>query len=102
MSALEENNIAYKVCSSCSKNFYGRSDYEASTTYIGIFKTGKYSEHDLELRNCSCGTTLATHTNKTPGNETPPVKFENVSPKTSKLKAPISTANIDQLRKKPR
>jgi len=100
VSALVENNIAYKVCSSCRKEFFERKDYEASTTYIGIFKTGKYSEHDLELRNCSCGTTLATHTSKTPSKELPPVKFENSSSKKSKFKSPISTGNIDQLRKK--
>ena len=88
MSALEENNPSYKNCSSCGKTFFQRKDYEASTIYIGTFKTGKYSEYDLELRNCSCGTTLATHTDKTPSEETPPVKFENASSKNLNLKVP--------------
>ena len=100
MSALEENREAYKNCSSCNKSFLQRKDYEASTTYIGTFKTGKYAEYDLELRNCTCGTTLATYTDKTENEELPPVKFENKNTVRSRLKAPISTGNIDQLRKK--
>ena len=101
MSALVENNVVYKVCSSCEKQYTHRRDYEEATTYIGTFKTGKYSEYDLELRNCKCGTTLATYTDKDPSDEAPPVKVDNTKPVKGKLKPSISHTNVDQLRKKP-
>ena len=101
MSALVQNNTVYKVCSSCEIKYIHRKDYEEATTYIGTFKTGKYSEYDLELRNCKCGTTLATYTDKDPSDEAPPVKTRTTKSSKGKLKPSIPNTNVDQLRKKP-
>ena len=58
---MKEN---YKVCTCCGKEFKKRSDYFLKTSYVGIMRTGKYREYDLEMRNCDCGSTLATHIQK--------------------------------------
>ncbi len=100
MSSLVKNNVVYKACSSCDIEYANRHDYEESTVYIGTFKTGKYSEFDLELRNCKCGTTLATYTDKDVADQIPPVKLDPVKPIKGKLKTPVSHSNVDQLRKK--
>ena len=54
----------YKVCTSCPKTFPTRNEYVRMTHYLSTFKTGKYRTFDLEFRNCSCGTTLATECEK--------------------------------------
>lgn len=51
----------YKECSTCFRIYESRNQYEATTAYVGVISTGKYSDRDLELRNCVCGSTLATH-----------------------------------------
>ena len=54
----------YKACTSCPKTFPTRNEYVRMTNYLSTFKTGKYRTFDLEFRNCSCGTTLATECEK--------------------------------------
>lgn len=58
---MKEN---YKVCTCCGKEFENRSDYFEKTSYVGIMKTGSYRDYDLEMRNCGCGSTLATSIQK--------------------------------------
>ena len=53
-------DVVYKACTACPKTFPTRNDYEQMTKYLSIMKTGKFRTYDLELRNCSCGSTLAT------------------------------------------
>jgi len=57
-------DVVYKACTACSRKFPTRNDYEQMTKYLSTFKTGKYRTYDLELRICSCGTTLATECEK--------------------------------------
>ena len=52
--------VVYKACTACPKTFPTRNDYEQMTKYLSVMKTGKFRTYDLELRNCSCGSTLAT------------------------------------------
>jgi len=51
----------YKKCSNCKMSYEHKNEYESLTPFVGIIETGKYSDHNLELRNCTCGTTLATY-----------------------------------------
>ena len=53
-------DVVYKACSACPKTFRTRNEYEQMTKYLSVMKTGKFRTYDLELRNCSCGSTLAT------------------------------------------
>ena len=53
-------DVIYKACTACPKTFPTRNDYEQMTKYLSVMKTGKFRTYDLELRNCSCGSTLAT------------------------------------------
>ena len=57
-------DVVYKACTACPKTFPTRNDYEQMTKYLSIMKTGKFRTYDLELRNCSCGSTLATECEK--------------------------------------
>ena len=57
-------DVIYKACTACPKTFPTRNDYEQMTKYLSIMKTGKFRTYDLELRNCSCGSTLATECEK--------------------------------------
>lgn len=56
--------VLYKACTACPKTFPTRNDYEQMTKYLSVMKTGKFRTYDLELRNCSCGSTLATECEK--------------------------------------
>ena len=56
--------VVYKACTACPKTFPTRNDYEQMTKYLSVMKTGKFRTYDLELRNCSCGSTLATECEK--------------------------------------
>lgn len=44
----------------CNNSYPDFRTYQNETTFVGILRTGKFKSHDLELRNCSCGSTLAT------------------------------------------
>jgi len=57
-------DVIYKACTACPKTFPTRNDYEQMTKYLSVMKTGKFRTYDLELRNCSCGSTLATECEK--------------------------------------
>ena len=57
-------DVVYKACTACPKTFPTRNDYEQMTKYLSVMKTGKFRTYDLELRNCSCGSTLATECEK--------------------------------------
>ena len=57
-------DVIYKACTACPKTFPTRNDYEQMTKYLSVMKTGKFRSYDLELRNCSCGSTLATECEK--------------------------------------
>ena len=57
-------DVVYKACTACPKTFRTRNDYEQMTKYLSVMKTGKFRTYDLELRNCSCGSTLATECEK--------------------------------------
>ena len=50
----------YKACTSCSDKYFDFITYQNETSFVGILRTGKFKDHDLELRNCVCGSTLAT------------------------------------------
>lgn len=51
---------SYKECTMCDNTYPSFAIYQNETSFVGILRTGKFKEHDLELRNCSCGSTLAT------------------------------------------
>ena len=76
MSALPEE--FYKSCTKCRKEFEDRESFSSATTFVGIIETGKYAENNLELRNCMCGTTLASYFPKDPNkpNELRVIKAE--------------------------
>ena len=57
-------DVVYKACTACPKTFRTRNEYEQMTKYLSVMKTGKFRSYDLELRNCSCGSTLATECEK--------------------------------------
>ncbi|MCO4780713.1 MAG: hypothetical protein KC646_00205 [Candidatus Cloacimonetes bacterium] len=44
----------------CNNSYPNSEIYQSQTSFVGILRTGKYKDNDLELRNCSCGSTLAT------------------------------------------
>lgn len=100
LSALINVSPAYKECTTCYHIYEHRDDYFNATVYVGIVKTGKYSEYDLELRNCSCGSTLATYIDKDSQSIEIP-KIVDKKPR-SRMKTLRSTPNIDisQLKKK--
>ena len=100
MSAIAESKSAYKDCSACELSYADRQHYVISTVYIGVVKTGKYSEFDLELRNCKCGSTLAVYTDKENSkNEIPALANKRQTPPRNRLKS-SPKANLNQLKKR--
>ena len=53
---------AFKVCS-CGKE-YSSLEIFRELDFVGVIKTGKYSETDLEMRNCSCKSSIAVNVKK--------------------------------------
>ena len=49
----------YKTCKCCKKEFSTEQSFIASTKFVGIQSFAPYNLLSLELRDCSCGTTLA-------------------------------------------
>lgn len=100
MTAIVETLTAYKDCSACDRSYTDRQHYVISTAFVGVIKTGKYSEFDLELRNCKCGSTLATYTAKENSkNETPPLVSKRQSAPGKHIKN-SPEANLNQLKKR--
>lgn len=50
---------AYKTCKCCKKEYRTEEIFEASTKFVGVQSFAPYNLLSLELRDCSCGTTLA-------------------------------------------
>ncbi len=50
---------SYKTCKRCKKEYKTEQMFLALTTFVGIQKFDPYNIFSLELRNCSCETTLA-------------------------------------------
>ncbi|PCJ17719.1 MAG: hypothetical protein COB02_12945 [Candidatus Cloacimonadota bacterium] len=50
----------YKKCTNCKNTYETFICYQNQTSFVGILRTGKFKDHNLELRDCSCGSTLAT------------------------------------------
>ena len=50
---------AYKTCKCCGKEYITEQGFTASTKLVGIQSFAPYNLLSLELRDCSCGTTLA-------------------------------------------
>ena len=88
----------YKECSSCGRAFDHRSAYESQTRFIGFINTGKYADKDLELRNCCCGTTLATYAEKDEDEQTPRWPVVNG---TTKCKPDTSKSEVVKPRETP-
>jgi len=59
-------DIIFKTCTKCHREFDNQEEFRNLTSFVGIIETGKYSEWNLELRNCLCGTTLAHNFPKDP------------------------------------
>jgi|GEM_PF-1473193 len=68
----------YAHCNCCGRTYDDRVDYLEHTSYVGTLETGGLFEYDLELRNCSCGSTLSA---KTPALES---RSRQVSPLVTK------------------
>lgn len=49
----------YKVCKCCDKYFETEEIFLSNTKLLGIQSFAPYNLLNLELRDCSCGTTLA-------------------------------------------
>lgn len=100
MAAIAKSKSAYKDCSACELSYADRQHYVASTVFIGVFKTGKYSEFDLELRNCKCGSTLAVYTDKENSiNNIPALSKTRQKSSRKRLKS-SPKANLNQLEKR--
>ena len=50
---------AYKSCKKCGKHVTTEEIFMATTKHVGIQSFAPYNLFSLELRDCSCGTTLA-------------------------------------------
>lgn len=50
---------AYKTCKCCKKEYSTEQIFTASTKFVGVQSFAPYNLLSLELRDCSCGTTLA-------------------------------------------
>lgn len=50
---------AYKTCKCCKKEYLTEQIFTASTKLVGIQSFAPYNLLSLELRDCTCGTTLA-------------------------------------------
>jgi hypothetical protein len=50
---------AYKTCKCCGNEFSTEDLFIAKTKFVGVQSFAPYNLFSLELRDCSCGTTLA-------------------------------------------
>lgn len=50
---------SYKICKCCKKEFSTEDVFLSNTKLVGIQSFAPYNLLSLELRDCSCGTTLA-------------------------------------------
>ncbi len=50
---------AYKTCKCCKREYTTEQAFINSTKFVGIQSFSPYNLMSLELRDCSCGTTLA-------------------------------------------
>ena len=99
MTAIVETLTAYKNCSACDRSYTDRQHYVISTAFVGVIKTGKYSEFDLELRNCKCGSTLATYTAKENSKNLPRLSSLPSIPKPPSTIKYLSSKKKSQLNK---
>ena len=53
--------MTYKSCLKCKRSYLDRQEFVQETGFVGLQKLSRnmHSEKALELRNCSCGSTLA-------------------------------------------
>ena len=53
--------MAYKKCFRCKRSYSNRNEFVQDTGFVGLQKLSRnvHSDKALELRNCSCGSTLA-------------------------------------------
>ena len=53
--------MAYKKCLRCERSYSNRREFVQDTGFVGLQKLSRntHSDKALELRNCSCGSTLA-------------------------------------------
>jgi hypothetical protein len=49
----------YKICKKCGEKFETEEIFLAKTKFVGIQSFAPYNLLSLELRDCSCKTTLA-------------------------------------------
>jgi len=49
----------YKKCKKCGNEFHTEEEFIAKTKFVGIQSFAPYNLFSLELRDCSCNTTLA-------------------------------------------
>lgn len=49
----------YKKCKRCGEEFNTEEEFIANTKFVGIQSFAPYNLFSLELRDCSCKTTLA-------------------------------------------
>ena len=59
--AVKGSLMAYKNCLKCNRQYADRNEFIQHTGFVGIQKISrdKAGKQALELRNCSCGSTLA-------------------------------------------
>lgn len=50
---------SYKACKCCGKEYKTEAMFLASTKFVGVQSFAPYNLMSLELRDCTCGTTLA-------------------------------------------
>jgi hypothetical protein len=50
---------AYKTCKCCKKEYSTEQIFTSSTKFVGVQSFAPYNLLSLELRDCTCGTTLA-------------------------------------------
>ena len=53
--------MTYKNCLRCKRSYSDRQEFVQETGFVGLQKLSRniHNEKALELRNCSCGSTLA-------------------------------------------
>lgn len=56
--------ISYKTCKCCGNDFLTEESFIARTKFVGIQSFAPYKMSSIELRDCSCGTTLARKMNE--------------------------------------
>jgi hypothetical protein len=50
---------SYKICKRCGHDYKTEQMFLAMTKFVGVQSFAPYNLFSLELRNCSCETTLA-------------------------------------------